>query len=191
MISTEFILCNSDVAAIADALSAERLSVIYNERLDAPKICCQAPSSILRRPKASFYALRKEWQYGELVIRELANTVTGGKYYDLSPRVNFWAISLSFYPESIEGNIRKLGFGGIDAQDTWLKAPENELNRAPADASRVCKKILAHLREGGTTLATPYGKKIVMRHALEGFLNRSYIFPHAWLDKIARNSLTN
>jgi hypothetical protein len=189
MSSVEFILCQQDTNTIRRALADHDLCVIYNERLSRPVFNLAHPDTIVGRHSVSLYVTKKDWIFGEFSIRRLTNQVTKEIYYDLSPRVNFSSISLSFYIGNSDDGKCKLGFGDLDVYPTWLKSPGSELCKAPSETAKVYRALRRRFQKDGTVLSTPRGDKIVMQYALEKIVKGSHEMPHLWLEEIAAQQL--
>jgi len=183
--SIEFIWASTDLVTLVKALEGAGLDCLFNRRHATPDVEVRPATDLLTVERASFYALRSEWIFGELLIKRLQNTVTNEYYFDVAPRVNFSCISFSFYPPAQRNRDLLFGWGDADTHSTWRKEPEGEIRSAPSEVGLSFKQVISALRKGGTVMQTRYGKVIVMANALSEFSSGTSLMPHAWLQEEA------
>ena len=188
MPSVELVLHPDDRAALSQEIDRLGLHVLHNRRYPSPDVRPESPEALLLLDRASVYLTKSEWIFDPLRVDRRTNTVDGTIYYDLKPRVNFAALSLSFYLAEVEVKHR-LGWGELDFYPTWLSGRDLEIRKSSPDVGTAYRTLLRNLQNGGQQFKGPNGRVVVMRAALSRYLERGYLMPHAWLEAISREKL--
>lgn len=176
--------------SVMAAVAQGGLSVIYNKRYTSPdEVRPVSPEGLGSFDRVSAYLTRRDWIFGRLFIDQLRNSVDGSTYYDLRPRVNFSAISLSYYSRNTK-DASQLGFGDVTSYSSWLRMPEMEVVRAPSDTGPTYRRLIKGLSGGGALIKQQRGQVLVMKAALQKFLAGSHRMPHPWLDDLVRLQLS-
>jgi hypothetical protein len=159
-----------------------------NERYDSQDILHYDLDKLNIAKRASLYLTKSDWNFGELKIDRRINSTDHSIYFDLKPRVNFSAISLSFYLKDSAAN-RCLGWGEMDSYRSWLTYPGNELVPAPSDTTRTFNALVGEFRAGGKQFIGPNGRVVVMKAALTYYRDENYRIPLSWLEPTAKEEL--
>ncbi len=189
MASTPLVMSNTDREAIITVIESCDLVLLWNRRYETPTAPFDQPTALRGARSGEVYLLKRDWCFEQFIFLKHSSKVTGEVYYDLHPRVNFYALSLDFYSERLDTEPRQLGFGDISSFPSWLEMPARVLHRAPAESANVYRFLTAAIKKGGGVVRTRSGKQFVMKGALEGYLAGGYMMHQPWLDTLARNQL--
>lgn len=143
----EFIHSTSDVTSTLLYAFDSGLQVMLDEPQPEARPCMLTRADVAAIKRGQFFLFRPEWVYGPLQTMVISGGYNRGKY-DISPRVNYAPISVSFHGERMDQGRRRLGGCDVSCHSDWLEMPAKIVRATPPEVRDWWKRIVAHLSSG-------------------------------------------
>jgi hypothetical protein len=143
----EFIHSTSDVTSALNYAFDSGLLVRLDEPQTEPRPLMLTRANVADITKGVFFLFRPEWVFAPFQTMLISGGHNRAKY-DISPRVNYAPISVSFQGERIDQGRRRFGNCVVSCHRDWLEMPAKIVRPSPPEVQEWWKRIVKHLSSG-------------------------------------------
>ncbi len=176
----EIIHASEDVRAVLRCAVELGMIIRHDAPSDRPEAQIVSEDQIDVYERGTFMLYRPEWVFGEPQFLPITAGYNKGKFFQ-SPRVNFAPITLSLHGERLDGDVRRLGGGGISRHPNWLRSADQNLRPTPPEVKSAYDSIIRRI-DIGRRLSGGVHTYIVLAHAWEKLASGRGLPPFDFID---------